>query len=117
MALATGGRISESHALIRGPQGTRFTEAGHMVVVPDPTFLAKNEPPNKRRQPLIISPLPVGLEDIFPVHTVKQYLERTKNFTEGALFRNSKTGSPVSLKGFNKLLLSVIKQADPPVFP
>ena len=56
LALATGARVSEMGAFLRGDDDIVFSEGG-MTLYPNPNFLAKNEHPLGRRNPLWIQSL------------------------------------------------------------
>ena len=56
LALATGSRGSELHAVLRGSNFIVFSGDG-VSFYPNPNFLAKNEDPQHRRPPIFISKL------------------------------------------------------------
>ena len=81
IALATGLRISQLKALIRGPSYLKFGN-DHVSLAPHPKFIAKNERPNHKIDPILI---PVWEENgnphtLCPVNTLKKYVEKFKNW-------------------------------------
>ena len=56
LSLATGARVSELNSILRGEEFMDFSELG-VTLFPNPNFLAKNEKPEARRQPIFIARL------------------------------------------------------------
>ena len=121
LGLATGGRISELHALNRGAQYLAFsTDRRSVSLLSRYTFLAKNEHPLHRRDPIDIQ----GLSDedgsphvLCPVQALSRYLNVTKEFVSGPLFRNSLTGTPLAKSKCSKIICDLIKDSQPGSFP
>ena len=53
MALATGGRISEIHTLLRLDENVVYLGEG-ITLYPNPTFLTKSKDPGNRHDPIFI---------------------------------------------------------------
>ena len=112
LALASAGRISEITALQRGGTSVVFKPSGTVVLTPDPSFLAKNEPKDARWEPWSIPPLP-DCPSLCPVTTLKQYLEVTKSYDSGQLFRGETSGHELSKKQLAQKIVFFIERADP----
>ena len=119
VALATGGRVSELHALLRGPDYIDFCEGG-VRLFPNPNFLAKNESPSVRRDPIFINNLllPDGMaHPLCPVHTIKKYLLVTEASNSFKLFVNPVSLLDLSLFKLRFFICRFIREADPGSFP
>ena len=112
LALASAGRISELTALQRGGTSVVFQPSGTVMLTPDPTFLAKNEPKDARWEPWSIPPLP-ECPSLCPVTTLKRYLEVTKSYDSGQLFRGETSGHELSKKQLAQKIVFFIERADP----
>ena len=53
-----GARVSEVASLYRGEEFLKFPDNGDLLLWPAPGFLAKNEDPQRRRDPVSIRCLP-----------------------------------------------------------
>ena len=63
LGLALGNRASELHSIIRSNSFIIFSRNKKSVkILPNPTFLAKNEAPSFRRKPVIIKALLKGMD-------------------------------------------------------
>ena len=121
LSLATGSRISELHALQRGREFMFFDDLDTSVTLFSQfNFLAKNEDPLHRRDPILI----MGLVDedgsphtLCPVKALKDYLNVTHSVTEGPLFVHPASDRPLSKKVCAIKLCQVIKASQPGVFP
>ena len=115
LAMASGARLSEIVALVRNKENVKYLESGHVLLYPDPVFLAKNELPTNRWGPWRIPSLPEE-PALCPVACLKRYLELTDHFSDGQLFRGDE-GSKLSLKQIRAKLLYFIQAADPDSVP
>ena len=119
LALATGSRVSELHALRREPEFLAFGN-NDLTLFSRVSFLAKNEDPMHRRDPIVIPRL--WDEDgsphaLCPVHAVHVYMNLTSSSTTGPLFLSSSTAKPLTKYHCSLLLCSIIKDSQPGVFP
>jgi len=116
LTLATGGRISEINALRRGSSFLQFLKGGSVKVIPDPTFIAKNEDPSRRREPIVIPHLlkEDGTPHVLcPVDTLKKYLEYTSEMNEGPLFLNPISLRPCSIPKMRNLFKNLVNLSNP----
>ena len=121
ITLATGQRISEVHAMVRGDNFIQFGDELHNVTIfPNTAFMAKNELPQQRRGPIIIN----SLRDkngcphpLCPVIALKNYLYLTRSCIGGQLFRTHTTMKPCSLTKLKEYVCRVIKIANPNSVP
>ena len=115
IALASGGRISEISALQRGSNFVK--EVGSdLLLAPATDFLAKNENPQLRREPVYIRALSPDLS-LCPVRTIKEYLKRTSEVKVGSLFIHHNKHPALSKVQLSKSMLSLIRTANPDSFP
>ena len=119
MCLATGGRISEIHALLRTEDYVVFSESGVSLYF-NPNFLAKNEHPGSRRGPIFISVL--NEEDgaphpLCPVNNLRKFLNMTSSTTSIKLFVNPIDLSDLSIFKLRWFLCKFVRMADPGSFP
>ena len=79
LALATGKRISELHALSRQQGYIVKRTDGALVLHCNPLFLAKTQLPDMRPKPIVLLPLPGEDNDLLlcPVRAVNCYLQAT----------------------------------------
>ena len=87
---------------------------------PNPNFLAKNECPNARRNPIFIARL--NNEDgsphpLCPVHNLYKYLSVTANSNSCKLFVDPKDFSDLSIHRLRVFLCKFIRMANPGSFP
>lgn len=115
VSLASGARISELSALSREPNHVDFLPSGEVLLIPHPTFLAKNEDPQHRWSPWKILPLPLDLS-LCPVHTLRAYLDRSSHISSGPLFIREGGGN-LSMSAIRQQILYFIKQANPDSVP
>ena len=88
LALATGGRLSELHALLRAEDFLSFEEQG-VSLFPNPNFLSKNENPGDRRGPIFISCLrhkDGSPHPLCPVFNLKKFLVLSRQSPSIKLF-------------------------------
>ena len=114
IALASGNRVSETHALYRGSLSTRL-EGDSLVLVPKTDFLAKNEDPQHRRPPLRIRPLKEN-RSLCPVDTTRCFLYRSSDILSGPLFTNV-SGEALSQSQIRYRLTRLIKRTNPDSIP
>ena len=114
-ALACGGRISEISALQRGENFIR-PSGSDLLLSPARDFLAKNENPQCRRDPIRIRSLDSD-PSLCPVRTIKEYLKRTSNVKTGSLFIHHDKQSALSKVQVSTKMLSLIRTANPGSFP
>ena len=118
-SLATGNRISEIGALLRDEEFLQFTDSD-VTFFPNPSFLAKNECPQTRRDPIVISRL--RNEDgtphpLCPVNTLQVYLTRTARTRSFKVFVHPVTLQDVSIQKLRLSLCKFIRMGDPGSFP
>ncbi|MEO1765194.1 MAG: hypothetical protein AAFR83_25350, partial [Cyanobacteria bacterium J06629_18] len=111
LAMASGARLSELASLVRDPGHISFENSGEVLLVPHPTFLAKNESPEDRWGPWKIISLP-ETPSLCPVQCLKDYLEATPQWKEGGLFR-ALTGSALTPKEIKGRMGIFVRRADP----
>ena len=95
ITLATGQRISEVHAMVRGDNFIQFGDELHNVTIfPNTASMAKNELPQQRRGPITIN----SLRDkdgyphpLCPVIALRNYLYLTRSCVGGQLLRTHTT--------------------------
>ena len=97
MGLALGMRISEFHSLLRGSRYIQFGRNDLSVtILPNATFLCKNESPLFRRSPLVLKAFLNSdgtHHTLCPVACLRQYLNATSKFKSRSLFINPVTGA------------------------
>ena len=116
VAMASGLRASQLHALIRHPAWLVFTPDGRRVsLAPSPKFLAKNEREGHTLTPLVIQAWMDGPSHhpLCPVDALRQYLVVTPYHTNTRLFIWPTTRKPMSRLQISKLLCTIINEADP----
>ena len=109
-----GARISEVGALRREDELLLLRE--DRAVFSLGSFLAKNEDPQLRREPINIMALPSNSK-LCPVATLREYLRRTPHRSSGPLFLNTKTSEPLKLGSLRKLTVEFIKEMHPGSLP
>ena len=115
LLLATGWRISEIHACVREQEYCSFTERDSLLIRPHTSFLAKNGL-RKRIETREIRTLMSSdgqISKVCPVAALREYLKLTKRQGTGSLFKNPKTGSPLTLSQLRYQICSLITEADP----
>ena len=88
LALATGARVSELAALPREDEFVVFSGDG-VTLFPNPNFLARNENPNIRRDPIFIHKLLLDSGTNHPlclVEALRSYLEATSSTKSFKIF-------------------------------
>ena len=119
LALATGNRVSEIHALLREDQFLEFSSSG-VLLSPNPNFLAKNESPSNRRSPIFIPRL--SNEDgsphpLCPVNSLSVYLSLTARTRSFKLFVDPRDLSDLSIHKLRLYLCKFIRISNPGSFP
>ena len=119
ISLATGGRVSEVHSLLRTKDSMSFEDSG-VTLFPNPNFLAKNENPGSRRGPIFISCL--FQEDnsphpLCPVENLRNFLKLSSSATSVKLFVKPSDGTDLPLNRLRWYLCKLIRLADPGSFP
>ena len=112
VALATGGRVSEIHALQREAKYVQFTATSVILSFPT-TFLCKNEDPVQRRPPITISALvnEEGLPHrLCPVNSLKKFLAEI-SASKGNLFFDKR--GPCSKLSIANHMCNLIKMSQP----
>ena len=116
VAMASGLRASQLHALIRHPSWLVFsTDGRQMSLAPSPKFIAKNEREGHSLAPIVIQ---AWMErdthhPLCPVEVLRQYVRATSNRTPTRLFVWPDTLKPLSRLHISKILCGVIETADP----
>lgn len=114
LAIAMGACISGVEALKRGDEYLLLR--GDCAIFSFGDFLAKNERPLSRRDPVTIQSLPSN-KKLCPVATLRQYLQRTSHVTSGPLFINTRTNAPLKIRSLTKLLVDFIGELHPGSVP
>ena len=119
MDLATGARVSELGALLRDDESVLFSGDG-VTLYPNPNFLAKNENPLFRRDPIFISRL--WAEDgvphpLCPVQALSFYLTETASTKSFKVFVSHSDLTDLSLPKIRLMLCQFIRLADPGSIP
>ena len=107
VTMATAGRVSEIHAMSSRPDCLRFNEDGSCTLTLDPTFLAKNQLPEKAPQPLQLHSCQP--KENCPVRALKIYLQATEHQRGSQQFVWCSTTS--KNKASKQLISSWIKSA------
>ena len=82
LALASGRRRSELHALSISDSCLRFNrDLSSVTLLTDPSFLAKNQIPDRGADPIVIPALPSDSDSnlLCPVRILRIYLDRTRS--------------------------------------
>ena len=117
VALATGARVSEIHALHRDAKYISFTDEVLTLSFPT-TFLCKNEDPVRRRPPITIRALfdHEGLPHrLCPVNSIRSFLAATSSAPTGKLFLDRQ--GPCSKLTVANHMCNLIKSSQPNAFP
>ena len=116
LLLATGWRVSELHACVRNKDYCRFSRNSSLFIRPHPSFLAKNERPNKRWSHKEIKVLKLAdgsVSKLCPVTTLKEYLRTSSDITAGPLLLTpGKHHIELSKHQLSTHICSLILQAD-----
>ena len=119
LALALGARSSELHALLRLDDNVVFSGDG-VSLFPNPNFLAKNERPSNRRDPIFIPVLCLGdgvHHRLCPVALLRRYLLATSSTTSEKLFVDPERLSDLSVHKVRLLMCQLVRLADRGSFP
>ena len=119
LSIALGSRASELHAILRGDDHIVFSGEG-VTFYPNPNFLAKNENPQNRRNPIFV-PLLRGADGaphpLCPVEKLRFYLSVTSNTTSIKLFVHPSTLKDLTLPQLRYFICLFIREAHPGSFP
>ena len=120
LGLALGSRASELHSLLRGPKFIVFSRNLTAVrILPNPAFLAKNESPLFRRQPMVISALfkrDGSRHSLCPVYCLSTYLLRTRAFVGDKVFFNPASGVQCNRGRMNFYVRKLVKVTQPGIY-
>ena len=94
---------------------TLYKVGYNLLLVPVTVFLAKNENPQLRREPVRIRALSSD-PSLCPVHTIKEYLNRTSEVKVGSLFIHHSKKTALSKVQLSKSMLSLVRTANPDSF-
>lgn len=117
LALASGRRRSEIHAFSVSDSCLRFTrDKSSVTLLTDPSFLGKNQIPDKGSAPIIVPALPADSDSLSlcPVRILSIYLARTASLRSGnqRLFIPIKKGvSDLSVKTISSWICRTISLA------
>lgn len=116
-----GRRCNELQSLLRSSKYISFGPANKWVkITPNPVFLAKNELPSFRRNPVFINALPnLGSNvpnPICPVHWLFVYLQKTDHFRGDKLFYNPDSLVPCNAGRISFYIRKLINLAQPGVY-
>ena len=116
VAMASGLRASQLHALIRHPAWLVFAEDGRRVsLAPSPKFLAKNEREGHVLAPIVLQAWIEGGQHhpLCPVEALRQYVAASHQRSHTRLFLSPISGKPLSRLQISKNLCATIEAADP----
>ena len=120
VALALGCRASELHSLLRSPRYIVFSRNFKSVkIIPNPSFLCKNESLNFRRQPMILQAMMQrdgSHHTLCPVAALRKYLNVTKRFNGRGLFFNPVTRVPCNAARINYYVKFLVRKSQPNVY-
>ena len=119
VALATGNRISELQALLRSSDYVDFCEGGVRLFT-NPNFLAKNELPSARREPIFINSLfnsDGSVHPLCPVRALRNYLFVTESSDSLKIFVHPSTLQELTIFKIRYFICKFIRIADPTSFP
>ena len=118
-ALATGGRSSELSALLRLEKNLIASGEG-ITLYPNPNFLAKNENPRCRKDPIFIPRLndeAGGPHPLCPVFHIEKFVKTTIKSKSVKLFVDPVTLEDLSTHKVRLWICKFIKWGDPGSFP
>ena len=116
LLLATGWRISELHACVRATDFCAISRDLTLSLRPHPSFLAKNECPQKRwsHKQIEALRLPDGsISKLCPVTTLTEYLNRTSRVTKGNLLLNPSNQKSLTKQQLSNQIRKLILKAEP----
>ena len=116
LLLTTGWRISELSACVRDPEFCYFSGNIALNIRPHPSFLAKNENPQKRWSVKEIKTLRLqdgSVSKLCPVESTRDYLQRTQPANKGPLFLTPNNHSKgLTIHKLSKHICQLILMAD-----
>ena len=116
VAMASGLRASQLHALTRNPSWLVFAEDGRRVsLAPSPRFLAKNEREGHVLTPLVLRAWMDGdrHHPLCPVEALRRYVAASPQRTPSRLFLWPTSNKPLSRLQISRNLCATIEAADP----
>ena len=116
LLLATGWRISELHACVRITEFCSISRDLTLSLRPHPSFLAKNECPQKRWSHKTIPALRLhdgSISKLCPVNTLTEYLSKTARITSGNLLIHPSTQKPMTKHQLSTRIIKLINMAEP----
>ena len=116
VAMASGLRASQLHALTRHPSWLVFaSDGGRVSLSPSPRFLAKNERAGHVLTPLVLRAwLDAGRHHpLCPVSALRQYVDASPQRSHTRLFLWPASSKPLTRLHVSRLLCSTIEAADP----
>ena len=116
VAMASGLRSSQLHALTRHPAWLVFAPDGQRVsLAPSPKFLAKNEREGHVLTPILIPAWMDGHSHhpLCPVAALREYVSASSHRSHSRLFLWPDTHKPLSRIHISKELCTIIEEADP----
>ena len=116
VAMASGLRASQIHALTRHPSWLVFaTDGGRVSLAPSPRFLAKNEREGHVLTPIVLRAWLDGASPhpLCPVEALRQYVEASPRPSHTRLFLWPASGKPLSRLHISQWLCRTIEAADP----
>ena len=120
LGLALGNRASELHSILRSQRFIIFARHKHSVkILPNPSFLTKNEAPGFRRKPMIIKALlkrDGSHHPLCPVNTLSLYLHATRSYNGTHLFFNPSSGVQCNAGHINYFVRKLIRLSQPGVY-
>ena len=119
LSLATGGRVSELHSLLRAPDFITWEEEG-VTLFPNPNFLSKNENPSERRGPIFISSLMKedgSPHSLCPVYFLKKFVSLSARTASFKLFVRPSDLTDLPISKLRWYICKFVRLADPGSFP
>ena len=120
LGLATGDRVSELHSYLRDGEHVIFGEGRKAVrIVPNASFMAKNELPTQRRKPFVLPSLRLRgrPHPLCPVQTLYSYLKHARAFPSSFIFVNPRSGKDCSKFTIGQMIKRTVRWACPNSFP
>ena len=119
LSLASGKRVSELSACLRLDEFLTFSDDS-LTLYPNPNFLAKNEDPARRWDPLVIPRLKDeegGPHPLCPVAAISHYLSLTSSTSSQRLFVHPVSMGDITIHKLRWYLCKIIKRSNPGSIP
>ena len=120
MGLALGNRASELHSLLRSSKFIIFSRRRTSVkILPNPSFLAKNEAPGFRHRPMVIKALlkrDGSHHALCPVNALFMFLNATKSYKGPRLFFNPRSDVQCNAGHINYFVRKLVRLSQPGVY-